>query len=417
MQAMGIIKIEVSVPELRDAISELAVKKRNFFETLSKEIKTAAASAVNQILNAEMTFFLGKSDQSDNKRNGYEVRSYAIKDVGALQIKVPVDRKRKFESTLIPKSEQIDPRLKEDLAVLHLAGLSTRTLAMISKRILGLEVSKQTVSNSMAAIEENALKWLNRELFDEYWALYIDGTHFKIQRRGSTETEPSLVVLGVNKKNIKSILAIEPGTKDNVDAWTAVFNELIKRGLKTESVRIGIMDGLPGLESLFKKTFTKSVTARCWVHAKKNAMAKVPQRLRDGFDLLVARVMYASSEDEARVAFRSLKQAMNTDAGRAVHCLEKDLEALMVHYRFDKKLWMALKTTNPIERVNKEFKRRSKSMGALGEKTLDCLLAFTALRLEMNWRKTPVDSSRLENLKYMRQEKNAIDSVMAELTH
>ncbi len=417
MQGMGIIKIEVSVPELREAISDLAIKRRTFFETLSSEIKNATASAVNQVLNAEMSFFLGKSDESNNKRNGYEVRNYAIKDIGALQIRVPVDRKRRFESALIPKSERIDPRLKEDLAILHLAGLSTRTLSMISKRFLGLNVSKQTVSNSMALIEENALKWLKREISDEYWALYIDGTNFKIQRRDSTESEPSLVVLGINKNNRKSILAIEPGTKDNTDAWQAVFSELIGRGLKTKSVRLGIMDGLPGLENLFKKTFTKSVTARCWVHAKRNAIAKVPSRLREGFELLLQEVMYAKSEDSAREAFKSLKQVMNGDAMRAVHCIEKDIDALVMHYRFDKKLWLALKTTNPIERVNKEFKRRSKSMGSLGERTLDCLLAFTALRLEMNWGKNPIDSLQLGNLKGVKQRQNQIDSVMDELIH
>jgi putative transposase len=225
------------------------------------------------------------------------------------------------------------------------------------------------------------------------------------------------VILGINKNNIRSILAIEPGTKDNIDAWESAFSELIKRGLKTKDVRVGIMDGLPGLENLFKKTFPKSVTARCWVHAKKNALAKIPARLRQGFNLLVEDVMYAGSEDQARQAFKALKSAMGADGQRAVLCLEKDLDALVVHYRFEKSLWMGLKTTNPIERVNKEFKKRSKVMGSLGERTLNCLLAFTALRLEMGWRKVPINAPQLANLKNISDKQNAIDSVMAELVH
>ena len=417
MLDMGIIKIEINLPELREAIGELDQGRKKFFELLSTEIKAATVQAIEQVLNSEITVFLGKPGENDNKRNGYESRNYALKGVGGITFKMPVDRKSRFESVLIPKSEQIDPRLKEDMAVLHLAGISTRDLEMMSKRLLGMEVSRQSVSNSLRSIEGNAVKWLTRPLIGKYWALYIDGTNFKIQRRGSTEREPSLVVLGVDEFNRKSILAIEPGTKDNVDAWEAVFKELIHRGLKTEDVRIGIMDGLPGLENLFKEIFPKAVTARCWVHALKNALAKTPARYREAFKKLAHRVMYASSEDGAKTAFKALKEAMGSDSERAVWCLEKDLDSLLVHYRFDQTYWLALKTTNPIERVNKEFKKRSRSMGSLGERTLENLLAFTALRLELSWRKVPINSSRLANLKNIGDKTNVIEETLEELLH
>lgn len=417
MLDMGIIKVEINFPELKEAVTNLRVGKKSFFELLAKEVKGAAASTIESVLNSEMTVFLGKPSEKDNKRNGSKTRSYAIKGIGGISFKMPVDRKGRFESSLIPKSEQVDPRLKEDMAVLHLAGISTRDLAMMSRRVLGMEVSKQTVSNSLASIQEKAVAWLTRPITKKYWAIYIDGTNFNIQRRGSTEKEPSLVVLGIDDSNRRSVLAIEPGTKDNVDAWEAVFSELIKRGLKTESVRIGIMDGLPGLENLFKKTFPKAVTARCWIHALKNSLAKCPARLRGAFKLLVDEVMYAASEDAAREAFKALKSTMGTDAHRAVKCLEKDLDSLVVHYRFEKKFWSALRSTNPIERVNKEFKKRSRSMGSMGESTLECLLAFTALRLEMNWRAVPVDAKQLANFKYLKHKNNSIEETVTELLH
>ena len=115
--------------------------------------------------------------------------------------------------------------------------------------------------------------------------------------------------------------------------------------------------------------------------------------------------------------FKSLKMAMGTDADRAVKCLEKDLDSLVVYYRFEKRFWIALKTTNPIERINKEFKKRSRSLGTMGEQTLECLLAFTALRLEMNWKKVPVDSVQLANLKSMREKENVIEKAVVELLH
>ena len=94
----------------------------------------------------------------------------------------------------------------------------------------------------------------------------------------------------------------------------------------------------------------------------------------------------------ARSAFDDLKDAMGDDCQRAVSCLEKDLTSLVTHFRFPQKLWKSLKTTNAVERIHKEFKRRSRSMEAVGETTLTTLLAFTALRMEMTWRRRSIDS-------------------------
>jgi transposase-like protein len=95
----------------------------------------------------------------------------------------------------------------------------------------------------------------------------------------------------------------------------------------------------------------------------RNALAKTPKRLQDAFKLLASKVMYADSEQGAQQAFRDLKIQMANDAERAVKCLEKDLDSLLAHYKFEKKFWRVLRTTNPIERVNKELKRRTKIYG------------------------------------------------------
>ena len=400
---MSIVKVEIRMPELVKAVEQFKKNRIQALEQISKDFKTSIAKTFNQILEAEMELFLGQADQSENKKNGYYEKEYSLKNIGAIRVKMPLDRKQVFSSSVIPKSEKIDPRLKEDLAVLHLAGISNRTLSLISKRILGINVSAQTVHNSLSIIEEQALSWLERDISDDYWALYIDGTNFQIQRRGSTEKEPTLVVLGVDNSNRMSILALQPGHKDSAKDWSHVFDDLIRRGLNPKSVKIGIMDGLPGLELKFKECFFAAKTARCWVHAKKNILSKVPSRLQEPFALLLNKIMYASGSQEAALSFEKLKKEMNNDASRAIKCLEKDLQSLLVHYAFDKSLWRCLKTTNPIERVNKELKRRTKVMEGVGERTLNILLAFTALRLEYNWKKIPVDSIVINNLKNVKK--------------
>ena len=414
---MGIIKIEINFLEARKTIQEFQINRRKALENISLEIKQSISCAFNNLLNSEIEFFLGKDNDPFNKKNGYLQKQYLFKGLGALKIRVPVDRKRKFQSAIIPKYERIDPRVKEDLAVLHLAGLSTRTLELISKRFFGIEISTDTITGSLDLISDKATSWLDRSIKKDYWCLFIDGTNFKIQRRGSTEKEPSLVVVGVDNDYRRSILAIEPGSKENVGCWKTCFDSLLKRGFNPQKVRIGVMDGLPGLENAFLQTFPNSVTARCWKHALGNALNKTPARLRESFKMLSHKIMYANSYDEAKVEFENLKKAMKSDAEKAVHCLEKDLNSLLAHYQFDKSLWISLRTTNCVERVHKEFKRRTKIMEGVGEKTLKCVVAFTALKLEMGWRSKPVNTKSGFNLLPLPTKINKIEESMDALLH
>jgi putative transposase len=389
---MSIAKFEFSFPELKKSLEAFQKDRVQAFEAMVDGVKLAVGNSLNQVLKAEIAVFLGTPGQEDNKRNGYTERDYAIKGIGTVRLMLPNDRKKRFSSAVIPKHERIDPRLTEDLAALSLAGLSTRTLALMSNRILGIEVSHMTVANSLSVVSDGADKWLSRPISGKYWALLIDGTYFSVRRRGSVEKEPSLVVLAIDDRNHKTILAIEPGHRDNVDSWRAVFRTLKERGLDTFAVKIGVMDGLPGLENLFREEFPNSVTARCWVHSLRNSIAKCPARLSDAFKKMAQKIMYAQGEVDARQAFETLKEAMGNDALKAVQCLEKDLNSLVSHFRFGKSLWYSLKTTNSVERINKEFKRRSKSMDSLGEVRLRTLLAFTAMRLEMGWQRRAVDT-------------------------
>ncbi len=398
MDVMSIIKIEVSIPEAVSTLEKFKKGRLRALDELGQQFKASFSNAINQLLNLEMDIFLGGEEQSSNKRNGYKNKTYFVKGVGSITLRVPKDRLGKFESAVVAKHERTDPRVKQDVALLHLAGISNRSLAMISKRILGIKLSKDTIQKSLELVSAPALSWLSRPLNEVYWALYIDGTNFKIQRRGSTEREPALVVLGITESGHRSILAIEPGQKDSAQCWQSVFGSLKQRGLDPLKVRIGIMDGLPGLEKVFKENFANAVTARCWVHANANALNRCPKRLRVAMKAALWQVMNADSENDARKKFDLLKAQMGSDGKRAVETIEKDLDSLLAHYAFEKRFWRTLRTTNPIERVNKEFKRRTKAMETVGEQTLNVVLAFIALKLEFGWRMYTVDDQRHENL-------------------
>jgi len=261
-------------------------------------------------------------------------------------------------------------------------------------------VSAQEVSNALHTIVPAAKAFLDRRLDARKWMyLYVDGTNFRV-RRSTVGIEPTLVVLGVDETGRKSVLSMVQGDKDSRVAWSAVFAELKDRGLDPSAVQAGIMDGLPGLGDAFLEAFPKATVLRCWVHKARNVMPHVPRRYQAAFQVAWNEIAYADGLDAARIALEQLRQAWRKNAPDALSCLERDVDALLAHYTFPREHWDALRTTNPIERVNKEFKRRSKSMEVVSGEGLKAILAFTALRLEYGWLQTPITSNKLKSLKY-----------------
>lgn len=417
---------------LRDTLMKIVVKVQDFvslarrFEAspmeAMKEVVTQVRSAVTTTLekamDAEIELFLGQDTEAENKRNGFVSRTFGIKGVGTVRVQVPRDRAGRFESKVVPPRRRYDEATEKDLALLHLAGLSTRMLSHMSGRLLGIKVSAQEVSNALHTVVPAAKAFLERPLGDRRFKyLYIDGTNFRV-RRTTVDLEPTLVVIGVDTTGHKSIIAMAQGDKDSRPAWEMVFARLKERGLDPTAVELGVMDGLPGLGAAFVEAFPQARVARCWVHKARNVFPSVPRRYQAEFKPDWDAIAYAEGIAEARSAFAALKARWAKTCRDAVECLERDIEALLVHYEFPREHWEALRTTNPIERVNKEFKRRSKSMETVSADGLKALLAFTALRLEFGWATTPITSNKLTHLAYReKREANRMEIMTKALLH
>jgi putative transposase len=393
-----LMKIVVKVQDAVALAKHFEASPREAMREVVAQAREAVRATLQEVMNAEIALFLGQDAEGDNKRNGYVERTFGIKGVGAVQLRVPRDRAGRFRSAVVPAERHYDEDLERDLALLHLAGLSTRMLARISEQVLGLRVSHAEVSRSLNTLLPAAKAFLDRPLGDRRFKyLYCDGTFFRV-RRGTVDAEPTLVVLGVDEQDRRSILAMIQGDKDAAGAWRMVFARLKERGLEASAVRLGVMDGLPGLANAFREAFPQARVARCWVHKARNVFPLVAKRLQKGFVVDWNAIAYAADGEAARAAFEALKARWSATCGDAVESLERDLEALLVHYEFPKIHWDALRTTNPIERINREFKRRSKTMDSIGANGLKVLLAFTALRMEFGWAITPISSNKIAHM-------------------
>jgi putative transposase len=349
---------------------------------------------VNGLLEAERGEFLGRGryqmldEQHDNYRNGYRPRKINLFGLGELKLRVPRDRKGEFQSELLPEGKGQDAELEAFLAEVLLAGCSTRDLERISAKYLGQKYDSKQISRIVARATTELEAWRQRRLEGQrYKFLYLDGAHFQVRINRRVGRQSFCAVLGVSEEGeCFEVLALEMGDRERSDLWEGIFLSLVERGLDREAVELGIMDGLPGLEGAFRRHFPRAQTQRCQKHVKANACRRVRKAEREEFSKDVNKIFYAPNEAAARTACFALKDRWGRLFPSAVAILEKDLDSLLTFFQFDATYWTVLRTTNPIERLNKEFKRRTRAMEVTGGEisTYRCLV-YVAQTMEYRW--------------------------------
>jgi len=296
----------------------------------------------------------------------------------------------------LPKSKRYEEAIKEELSFLFLTGISTRSLSMLSMRLIGIKVSPSEVSRANRELIDAIEAWRTRDLSEEVIKyLFIDGVSFPMRISGSIERVPVLVVIGVNEKGQKKVLGFQAGDKESATSWREFFKDLKARGLNGSQVTLGIMDGLPGLEKVFKEEFPHAKVQRCQVHVARNVLAKVPKKVKKKVADDLRSIFYASSKKKALTFFQAFKERWGKELPSAVRCLENSIESCLTYLAFPEEEWISLRTTNIIERLNKEYKRRTRSMEIVaGENACYMLLAFISLRMECHWRSNPIGKVR-----------------------
>ena len=403
------LKVQLSVPELKRevmAVRALTSDPVGALQRLAGDVRAGFEGFVNDLLDAELTMHLGREPYERvsgpaNHRNGYRSRRFTLKGVGTIDLRIPRDRDGTYQTELVPKRIQYDPAIEQDLQMLFLGGASTRTVELMSERLFGRRLSAGEVSQATKKLLEPVEAWRKRPLDSEkYLYLFVDGTYFSMRRGNEVEKQCVLVVVGVTEDRQRRVLALQAGDRESSKSWAVVFQELIQRGLDPSAVQLGVMDGLPGLEKAFKAAFRKAAVQRCQFHKAGNVLAKVRKKDRLAVAEDMRRFFYAGDEKSAKAALARFGGRWRSIYPDAVACLEKDADALIAFLQFPEAEWMSLRTTNVVERVNKEFKRRTRPMEIVaGEASVYRILAFVAIKMESSWRKAPFRNSGFRKLK------------------
>ncbi|KIE18533.1 hypothetical protein DS62_09885, partial [Smithella sp. SC_K08D17] len=296
------MKLEVSVAEIGEIIKIIEKRPEELFEMIRLDVKENVGKYLTAVMEADLTDFMGRESYArvagnDKYRNGSYDRSFTLKNIGEVKVKVPRDRAGEFKTSVLPRGQQYENEISRDLAIMFLGGMSTRTLSLLSERLIGRKISPAQISSANVELTEAVLKWQKRDLSKETVKyIFVDGVCFHMRLEKSIENVPVLAAIGVTQTGEKLMLSLQSGDKESSTSWREFFKDLKLRRFNGSKVTLGIMDGLPGLETVFKEEFPQAKTQRCTVHVTRNVQAKVPKKFKDEVASDLRSIFYAPSK-------------------------------------------------------------------------------------------------------------------------
>jgi putative transposase len=347
-------------------------------DALHEHLRPLIRELVEQLVRAELEAVLQAGPSArcpDGTRRGYR---HAARDrtlttsCGASVITVPRARlfdeqgaaTQEWQSQLLPRYHRRSRAVDETVLGAYLAGTNTRRLQRALQPLLkGAPLSKSAVSRVMRTLRESFEAWRTRPLDDEPIAyLFLDGIAVKVRVDRRVQSVPVLVALGVTLTGEKRLLALRLMGNESKAAWGTVVEDLASRGLPAPV--LVVMDGNAGLRHAVGQAWPQAAVQRCVVHKLRNLEAHAPKRVVDEIRATFHAITEADSERAARAAYARFLRTWRTRAESVARSLEEGGDELMTFFRFPRSQWKCIRTTNMIERLNEEFRRRLKTQGS-----------------------------------------------------
>jgi putative transposase len=209
------VSLEINVPEVFEVFKEICAAPEKLFDMMRLDLREIAGNYLTALMEWELTIHLGRKRYERrrgtvNHRNGSYPRHFTIKGIGDVEIKVPRDRQGTFQTAVLPKGRQYEEVIAQDLSMMFLAGLSTRSLSLISWRLLGRSLSHTEISQANDALTAAVERWRTRDLSQEQIQyLFVDGVNFDMRVNDSVDKVPVLVVIGVTVQGYKLVLGLQ----------------------------------------------------------------------------------------------------------------------------------------------------------------------------------------------------------------
>jgi transposase-like protein len=361
--------IQIDENQIREHLGDLV--RGSVEETLNKLLDAEA----DQLCNAAR---YERTEARQDTRAGHYKRKLHTK-AGEVTLNVPKLRQQKFETAIIERYRRRESSVEEAMIEMYLAGVSVRRVEDITQALWGTRVSPGTVSNLNKKIYERIEQWRNRPIEGSFPYVYLDGIVLKRTWAEQVRNISVLVAIGVDAEGYRQVLGVREGTKEDKAGWSGFLRHLKKRGLK--DVKLVISDACLGLVESIGDFYPKAKWQRCIVHFYRNVFSVVP-RGRVKQVAMMLKAIHASEDrkaanEKAQSVIKKLKKQKLPQAAKKI---EDSIHETLTYYDFPSEHWRRIRTNNPLERILREVRRRTRVVGAFPDGNSALMLVAARLR-------------------------------------
>jgi putative transposase len=381
----------------------ITVTKQDLMRMLTEDdsIKTLLQTMLQEVLEAEMDAALqaAKSERTSGRlghRSGYYPRTFVTR-LGKLELRVPQDRQGRFSTELFARYQRSEKALVSALMEMYVQGVSTRRVKAITEELCGHEFSASAVSAINVKMDEELQRFMNRRLEEPYPYVIMDARYERVRENGVGQSRAVLITLGIGWDGRRHVLAVELAGRESISSWKEHLLRLKERGL--HGVQLAVSDDHAGLKRAIMETLPEAHWQRCYVHFLRNALDYLPRKQIDDCLLELRWIYDRHDAQEAQRDLASWLGRWQEKHPKLCAWVEANIDETFAFYRLPRAHHKHLKSTNLLERLNQEIKRRTLLVRIFPDEA-SCLRLVQALAVETHeeW----VDENRYLNMDLLR---------------
>jgi transposase-like protein len=382
--------------------SVIRVDEQELRGHLDEVVRTSVEETLNGMLDAEADLlcqakrYERTADRIDTRAGSYERK--LVTKAGEVKLKVPRLRSLPFETQIIERYRRRESSVEEALMEMYLAGVSVRRVEDITEALWGTRVSPSTVSELNQQLYERIEAWRNQPITGQFAYVYLDGIWLKRSWGGEVKNVAVLVAIGVDQDGYRQILGVVEGAKEDAESWRQFLRHLKERGLT--GVELFVSDKCLGLLEALGEFYPEAAWQRCMVHWFRNVRTAVPTgKGREVVAMLKA--IHAQEDREAaeKKAADVVAKLQDMKLAKAARIVEEGVAETLSYMAFPREHWTRIRTNNPLERIMREIRRRTRVVGAFPDGTSALMLVAARLRYVAGTRwgtRKYLDMTRLE---------------------
>lgn len=359
---------------------------------------------LQEVLECEMTDALqARPGERTEERRGYRSGSYArtlITRVGKLELRVPQDRNGHFSTQLFERYQRSEKALVSALAEMYVQGVSTRKVKAITEELCGHSFSASSISDINKTLDEQLAQFASRRLDEEYPYLILDARYERVRENGTIHKRAVLVAIGINWDGRRCVLGVDLANRESRSSWKEFLLGLRSRGLT--GVELVVSDDHAGLRAAIPEVLPEAAWQRCYVHFLRNCLDHLPRRGDDDCLRELRWIYERRNIAEARNDLAMWITKWESRYPKLVAWVEESIDETLTFYRLPAQHHKHMKSTNMLERLNEEIKRRTHVV-RIFPNAASCLRLVRALAVETheNW----IEATRYLNMDLLREHK------------